>query len=338
MNLRPELITDTHRWKEIFPEWESLLERSATQHFFQTPTFLETWWETLGSGELHIVAFWKETPETSTLVGVLPTNITHENNLTELCFIGCVDVSDYLDCIVDTEHISEVYQGIREHLTELLSTKKIQSLYLCSIPDTSPTLTELASLGATTLKKTQQDVCPQIHLPSSWEAYLEGLDRKQRHEIRRKQRKLEREYTYSFKKIESGDDIAAATKTFTRLHQLSSPDKKEFWTEHHLAFFNVLLERSLQEGYLALFFLEIDNEAVSSMLGFEYRDRFYLYNSGFNPELYKEVGTGNVLTAHTIEYSITQGLKVYDFLRGDEAYKFRFGAEAQPVWDMSVTL
>jgi CelD/BcsL family acetyltransferase involved in cellulose biosynthesis len=72
------------------------------------------------------------------------------------------------------------------------------------------------------------------------------------------------------------------------------------------------------------------------MLIFDYNDQFLLYNSGFDPAQFNNLSTGNVLTAYTIKQAIEQRKTVYDFLRGDEVYKFRFGAVSQPVYDISV--
>ena len=71
------------------------------------------------------------------------------------------------------------------------------------------------------------------------------------------------------------------------------------------------------------------------MLVFDFANTFFLYNSGFNPDLYSQLGTGNVLTAYTIQQAIEQKKQTYDFLSGDEEYKFRFGAVAQPTFTLS---
>lgn len=330
MKLSTQLLTTKKEWENLNDEWRTLLSHSVTNHFFQTPTFAQTWWETLGVGELHIVTIRKGTE----LVGMMPCCITEEKGKKQLCFVGCVDVSDYLDFIVHKEYEEQVYAAIEAHITELKNSKKIDSFYFCSIPDDSPTRTYLKNkLG---FKQKKQDVCPQIELPSSWEEYLDSLERKQRHEIRRKWRKLENEYSHSFRRADKKQGIEQLTNDFTMLHKLSSTDKNDFWTEHHLAFFRKLLVKSVEEKTLELFFLDINDEPVATMLAFNYNQRFYLYNSGFNPQEYKEVSTGNTLLAYTIKYAIENNFKIYDFLRGDEEYKFRFGAVSKPVWDLSL--
>ena len=73
------------------------------------------------------------------------------------------------------------------------------------------------------------------------------------------------------------------------------------------------------------------------MLGFAYNGQFLLYNSGFDPTQFNHLGTGTLLTAHTIQVAIANQNLADDFLRGDEEYKFRFGATSKPVFDISLT-
>jgi CelD/BcsL family acetyltransferase involved in cellulose biosynthesis len=69
----------------------------------------------------------------------------------------------------------------------------------------------------------------------------------------------------------------------------------------------------------------LNGQPLGILFSFQMRDCVYLYNSGFNPE-YTHVSPGVVTIALDIKSAIEEGKKFYDFLRGDEEYKFRFGA------------
>jgi CelD/BcsL family acetyltransferase involved in cellulose biosynthesis len=239
-----------------------------------------------------------------------------------------------MDFIIAKTYLREVYSAINSHFEQLIQTGEVTSVCLLSIPANSPTLNQLKVLNLPNLEKKQQDVTSQIPLPIDWDTYLGSLDRKQRHEVRRKWRKLENGLPYQFYRVEEAGELTEAIPDFIRLHQLSSPTKHEFWTKLHLQFFEQLLINAFTAKALALFFLEIEGQRVSTMLGFSFHQHFYLYNSGYNPDLYQEISTGSVLVAHTINWALEHNFKVYDFLRGDETYKFRFGAQAQSVWDL----
>ncbi len=124
---------------------------------------------------------------------------------------------------------------------------------------------------------------------------------------------------------------------FITLHQKSTRDKEDFWNESLIQFFKALAVELAQLGWLKLYFIEVNGVKAAAMLGFDYNNEFLLYNSGFDPEQFAQLSPGNVLTAYTIQDAIRLGRSRYDFLRGDEVYKFRFGAVAEPVFDMEVT-
>ncbi|MBP7774536.1 GNAT family N-acetyltransferase [Candidatus Woesebacteria bacterium] len=326
--LRTELITTLDELKTLTSEWHDLLSRSHST-VFQTPEFLLSWWETLGSGELWVTVF--RTASDGRLVGIAPLmKNVDDNGKKTICFIGCVAVSDYLDYIIDPIYQEEVWTQLRSLLSQ---NSEWNRLYFCSIQAQSSTRTNLQQLFPTLLE-TQQDVCPTIQLPSDWDSYLSTLNRKQRHELKRKMRNITSQDP-QFSCLTTATEVKAALPTFVRLHELSSKEKKSFWSDEHRAFFELVLPSLAASGYIKLFFLELAGEKVATMLVFEYAEGYYLYNSGFDPA-YQQWSIGTVLTGYTIQQAITENKKIYDFLRGNEEYKFRFGAVAQPIFDYDV--
>ncbi len=321
------VLTNVSELTSLIAEWNSLQERTGT-HIFQRPAFLLSWWDTLGSGELWCITV---RSEDGVLRGLAPCmKTTTENGDTVISFIGCVAVSDYLDVLVDPSYETEVYQ---EFATRLQGDIQWNRLYLCSLPETSSTRTWLMKQYPHALQ-TQQDVCPLIKLPQDWESYLASLGRKERHELRRKVRNSEQhgiEYTVYTSEV----DVKRALPMFVKLHELSSKEKQSFWTDEHRAFFDTALPALARDGRVRLFFMHVEKKAVATMLVFTDDMGYYLYNSGFDPE-YRQLSVGTVLTAYTIKDALLQGKKVYDFLRGSEEYKFRFGAVAQPVYDYDI--
>lgn len=311
---------------ELRHEWHQLLNHATVNEIFLTPEYQSVWWQTLGKGELSIISIRLETGE---LVGLTP--LFEINN--SYSFIGCKDVSDYLDFIVHKDYIDLVYKAIFEELKKM----KGNTFSLCSIPEQSPTLVQLPKfLTSTNYQKSTQDVCPQIQLPLSWESYLAKLDRKPRHEIRRKLKKIDQSEQVTYTCITETDDVSRAVPLFIELHQQSSETKRLFWDSHHQAFFEQLLPVLASQGWLKLFFLTISQhpKPIAAMLIFDYGGHYDLYNSGFNPA-FSELSPGQVLTAHTIRQAIEQGRELYDFLRGDEAYKFRFGGIPKSIFDLN---
>lgn len=326
MQLNTQIITSADAFQALKEEWLALLNRSVTNYVFQSPQFQEAWWQTLGKKELRVVAVRTEQGQ---LVGLMPLFLNDEN---ELCFVGCVNVSDYLDALIDPAYQTEVYQALESALKNQLQW---QSLYLCSLPEESLTRNWIKKIFPTAIE-TQQDVSPFIALPKSWEEYLESIDRKQRHEIKRKMRRVS-EVDHQFEVITSSAEATTALEEFIVLHKASSAEKHDFWDDNHLQFFTKLIPAIADAGWLKLFFLKIGDIRAAAMLVFDYNNQYLLYNSGFNPNEFNHLSTGNVLTAYTIQKAIEEQKTIYDFLRGSEQYKFRFGAVAKPVFDISVT-
>ena len=330
MQIITTVITDSSVFFDLRQEWHQLLTHSAINEIFLTPEYQSIWWQTLGKGQLHVISIRLVSGE---LVGLAPLFV--ENN--SVSFIGCKDVSDYLDFIVHKEYEELVYQAI---LNELKSIKNV-SFSLCSIPESSPTLVQIPKLltGDTKLTLTEQEVCPQIQLPNTWESYLHNLDRKQRQEIKRKWKKIETTEDVTFECISEEHTATQAVSLFIELHQQSSETKREFWDPHHQTFFEQLLPMLARHGWLKLFFLYIKRHTkpIAAMLIFDYGGHYDLYNSGFNPD-FSNLSPGQVLTAYTIKDAIENGRTLYDFLRGNEEYKFRLGGIPKPIFDLNFAL
>lgn len=329
MSLTVTIESDPSCFSRLSDEWLALLPNATTNTLFQTPQFLATWWKTLGFGTLNIVTF---RTEKNQLVGLAPFFVqpTSEGKK-QLCMVGCVNVSDYLDVVVHSEFQTEVF----ETLGNVINTQiEWDEIFWCSIPEHSPTRLFLKNLFSQT-QETIQDVSPYIELPQTWDDYLSSLERKQRHEVKRKLRRLE-ELPYQVQLITNESDAQQAVEEFIALHKASSAEKRDFWNEAHLVFFRELVPAAAKLRWLRLFFLEIKEKKVAAMLIFDYNNIYNLYNSGFIPDVYREIGTGTVLTALTIKHAIEAKKILYDFLRGDEPYKFRLGGKPQNVYDLNV--
>ncbi len=332
--MQTTILTQMSDFEALAEAWDDLLARAITAPFFMRYAYQHAWWTHLGEGDLLLLTV--RTPE-GQLVGLAPLfGRTDEAGQRVLSLVGCVDVSDYLDILIDRRHVDAVQTAI---LTCLADPQVAwDKLFLCSLPHSSLTHRRLAGLAQQKgwqVAVKEQIVCPVITLADTWEDYLAGIDKKQRHEIRRKMRKLEREVETNWYALQSEEGLDEALADFFELHRMSTPDKEDFWSDDLVRFFTDVTHAAAKEGYLRLFFMEIDGVRQAAMLCFDYHNEFLLYNSGYNPDLSK-LSVGNVLTSYTIQQAIELGRTRYDFLRGDEEYKFRFGADPEPVHDVTI--
>ncbi len=181
---------DVEIFSELEPEWNELVRRSTANRVFSTWEWQSAWWDVYHPGELWIVEC---RDDDNRLVGLAPWFIeTHANYGRVVRSIGCVEVTDYLDIILDKENIQAALSCYAFFLTE--NRHMYDVIDLCNLPEASPTYQLLPAMLEECdfqVQLTIQEVCPIINLPSTWDQYLEILDKKQRHEIRRKLRRAE---------------------------------------------------------------------------------------------------------------------------------------------------
>lgn len=321
------LHTSLSAFDDLAAEWRDLMGRSMTAPIFMTVDYQKIWWQHFGEGQLCIVAV-RQSPD-DRLVGLAPLFLVNR----ELHFVGCVDVSDYLDILVDRNVAADVYGAIFDYLAGM--SADWDAGFFCSLSENSDTptvLMELARAKGWQATKKLEDVCPIITLPGTWEDYLAGIKKKQRHEIRRKLRKAEAEADVRRRVIDSPETLnPQAIETFIDLHRKSNTEKDEFWTDAMRNFFRALVYRFAELSWLKLYVVDVDGEPASALLCFDYRNEILVYNSGFDMARYGHLSVGNIIVSYSIQHAIALGRARYDFLRGDEVYKFRFGAVAEDV-------
>jgi CelD/BcsL family acetyltransferase involved in cellulose biosynthesis len=130
--------------------------------------------------------------------------------------------------------------------------------------------------------------------------------------------------------------ILAGMAGFLALHRRSKTGKAKFMDGRMEGFFRQLAPAWAAAGVLALWKLELRGLPAASVLCLEYGDTVGLYNSGFDPEA-RALSPGVVLIARTIEDAIARGFRRYDFLRGEEPYKYGFGAQPTDVLRIGLT-
>lgn len=334
--MRVETYTELSGFDALAGEWNELLKRSAFDTLFLTWEWQRTWWEHLGEGDLFLIAL---RDDQGHLTGIAPLyRTTAASGERKLSIVGCVDVSDYLDLPVARGCEGDVYHALLDYLgsPEMAEWDVAE---FCNIPEVSPAhrvLAEIAVEHGYEFHTAVEDVCPVIDLPASWDEYLASLDKKQRHEIRRKMRRIEGEAKVRWYIVDQEQDLGEEIEAFIELHQKSSVDKGDFMDEQMKGFFRAMAHVLQPLGWLQLAFIEIDGQKAASMLNFDYKDTIMVYNSGYDPQRHAHLSPGIVLLTYCIQHAIKLGRARFDFLRGDEPYKYRFGARDTRVYRLSI--
>jgi len=326
-------------FETLKPEWNTLLHRSTSDCIFSTWEWQSTWWEAYHSGLLWVITCREDNGQ---LIGIAPWFVqTTSEGERVIRSIGCVDVTDYVDVIAEPERLSDVLEAFAAHLVEQRTL--FDRINLCNIPEKSPTLQvfpDILRQFGLDAELVFQEVCPVIELPDEWEKYLEALDKKQRHEIRRKIRRAEAEAgQLEWYIVGSNHELAHELECFLSLMASSHPEKATFLRNpQNLAFFRKITPLAYEKGWLQLAFLVINGENSAAYLNFDYNGCILVYNSGLLPEYNAHLSPGNVLLAYLIENAIINRRTVFDFLRGNEVYKYRMGAKDTQVFKLKAQL
>jgi len=337
LRVNVQILTHPDLFEVLHDEWNTLLQNSHTNTVFGTWEWNSHWWQAYQPGDLWVITFRNNSDE---LIGIAPFFIDHDDEKGRVVrFIGGEDVTDYQDVIVSCQDSDAVYSCLAHTLGERHDAFDV--IDICNIPQDSPTRSKwlpfLEENGLTATVE-QNEVCPIIPLPETFDAYLDNvMDSKQGREVRRKMRKAEgysaQMGSLSWYIVDDTHDINAELKKFMALMASSHPEKAAFLQDpQHVKFFESVMPALRDKGWLQLNFLVIDGEPAATYLNFDYENMILVYNSGLNPNKFSHLSPGIVLLTYNIQHAIEQGRRVFDFLRGNENYKYRMGAQDAPIY------
>ncbi len=241
-----------------------------------------------------------------------------ERHGTTIRFAGDPDLTDY--------H-SPLGSGVPELVAAFAaSLEPGTQLDLDSMPEEAadPVEAGLQTAGITTTRL-QHEIAAVLDLPASFDDYLGDLSKKQRHEVRRKLRRFTEIAGEPRLVRESGSDVVGV---FADMHRRAAGEKGTFMTEEMEEHF-VELEKNV--GAVVDVLYGHDGRPAAAAFGFEDNATFYLYNSAYEPDL-ADASPGIVLVATAIADAIYRQKTRFDFLKGDEVYKFRLGAVERPLY------
>jgi CelD/BcsL family acetyltransferase involved in cellulose biosynthesis len=307
---------------------EDLLSRQQERLVFLHPAWLRTWLSEFGSAVEPLVL----TCGDGSLVGVAPLMRADDR----LTFIGDASICDFMDVLVDPAQAEAAYAS----LWQQLCAEDWTELELWGLMASSPTRDRVKAFAAEHgygIEESEEAVAPRLSLPGTWDDYLASLNKKDRHELRRKVRRLfDSGAAVDFEVLSEQADVVAAMDDFLDLHTRSRQDKTDFMTPDMAMFFRRMASALAAEGLIRLFMLRINGRPAAAVLCFDAGSYLYMYNSGYDPE-FSGLSVGLVSKALCLRWAIENGKTGIDFLRGDEPYKYDLGAADQQIYSLHVT-
>ncbi len=331
--MKVEFWAENIPWSDLEKDWNFLLERSSFLQPFFTPAWYKVWCRHFGNPpQVKLFSIREENDQ------ILGLGIFKEENRQgerrKISLLGSRDVWDYRDFIISAGREKEFF----EKFTNFFAESPWEILELKGISEFSPTykilphIMETKGLG---ISKEVEEVSLYIDLPNSWDGFLANLKAKERHELRRKIRRLQSAGDFKVEVFREWLSPTEEIEKFFALHRQSSKNKAEFMTPQMEGFFRDLAREFHQEGWLDLSFLKIKGKEVAAFFSFNFQDTYYLYNSGYDPD-YGKLSPGIVLAAYSIQEAIKKGKKRFNFLRGREDYKYRLGGQEEKIFKIRV--
>jgi CelD/BcsL family acetyltransferase involved in cellulose biosynthesis len=320
--------------------WSSLHEASGAG-VFQSYEWQRAWWRHLGEQDrrrsLHLVTL----SRAGRLVGVAPFQVERipalgPLRLRRLSFLGTV-LTDYLDLLVLPGFEADCHEALAAHLAALRGS--IDVLSLGDLPDGSATREGLlAALRRHGLQGEAfvSERCPRTALQETWKATLDSFGGQHRRQLAKRCRQLQERFTVELEVCRRREDLDRDVEAFMAMHQhrWTSVGRRGVYADPPVAAFQREVARGFfDRGWLYLAFLRLDGARVAALCGFRHGGALAYYLNGvaeFGEA--RRFSPGLVQHCLCMEDLIGQGVRVYDFLRGTERYKYECGAVDVPNW------
>jgi CelD/BcsL family acetyltransferase involved in cellulose biosynthesis len=313
-------------------DWTRLVLEDPAGTFFHQPAYLKLYWEEFGRTPEHLLLAFAE--DDGRQVG----DAAFERSEGTLRFLGGTEVTDYQGPVGEPALRKPIAGALWGALMERDDWRDAD---LRGLAEDDPWLGALRDEAERLGLAVQEDddangVAPRLALPPTWDAYLGALPSKLRHEIRRKAKKLEAEAGPFEVRTATEETLLPFLDRFVELHRTSDGPKGVFMVPGMEIFFRRLGEAFCAAGVFRLNLLEVAGELVAGTIGFSFARTSYLYNSAFDRG-WGPLAPGMVLVGEDIRIAIEEGCTVFDLLKGDYPYKYRFGAVPRRVRRLTIT-
>jgi CelD/BcsL family acetyltransferase involved in cellulose biosynthesis len=312
------------------PAWDELLSHYPASTTFSTWEWLSCWWSCFGNNrQLLILALF----DSASLVGLAPLSISEEREgwlslrVLRLMGDGSGD-SDNLDFPVRPGFERAFAKAILQHLEQrrrqwdvcLLNTLPPDSFVAGCLAET------LSSSSWTFFEYSSKSSA--VALPESWELYARTLSSEDRKNLTRYTRRLQLRCATRIYRCTEQDELPVCLEALFRLHQgrwQNAGEPGSFSPAQRREFYTRLSQCLLARGWLEFWALELDGEIAALQFALRYGEKVFQLQEGYDHKR-KSDRLGYVLRGEVLKQLISEKVRTYDFLGGEDPYKARWGA------------
>jgi CelD/BcsL family acetyltransferase involved in cellulose biosynthesis len=327
-------VADLGRLEELGSEWRALA--IGRGNAFLTPEWFAAWNAHYGGEHTPFVPVLRD--RDGGLRGLLPLALPNAGH-PRVCRLAGANLGDRFQPVCSPGDEVAVATAAGEALADAPRLWTVVSLDHVQLDEPW-----VQALGAATGRRlsTRSRVAaplPLIELASheSWDAYLGTRSSNFRQQVRRFGRRAARDAEVRVRRTESADQLEADMATFFALHdqRFTGRGGSSLSAERARRFHLDFARAALEQGWLRLWLLELDGRPAAAWYGWRLGERYSYYNSGFD-SAFAALSPGLVLISAVIESAFEEGASVFDFLLGEESYKYRFADSEQTVSDVTL--
>ena len=323
------IISDLKQFESLSATWNSLLPKCQDDNsIFLTYEWLRTWWRHFGEGrKLNILLIEKG----GQVIGIVPLmKAEYKMGLVRFHILETIGSTNcnYV-WVTRPENRQEAITAVLAYLKEELIKNKL-ALRLTLVPEDSKFLNVLSAQTSQVseelvIKKRIMTSAPYITLPTSWDKYFYSLSQRRRKKLRHALRSLGKSHNVEFKQF-AADSVEEGLNRFFDLHQRrwqSVNIRGMFSTTKMKEFYRDIASQFLKRNWLHFSCLAVDNNMASGEYGFVYNRKFYALTWAYATR-YSKYGVGHLHEMYLIKCAINNHLQEFDFLKGEEPYKFHW--------------
>lgn len=313
----PENLGDALR------DWEELQVAAPDLTPFNSAAWGRVWLE---HWEAQVEPWVMRVRHQDRVAGIAPLALGRVRGIRVLSMIG-KEPGDYWDIIAAPGDRAAVACAVGAELRRRTRAWDL-GVVSCLAPD-SGTLEGFAQAGVHIFRRPPVR-SPGIRLPSSFEEYLKVLPRSRRGNLRRHLNRLDGG-ELMVREIREPDEVREAMRSWHELRIRQWRDTGRNLTPSHTEerFFQFMVQAAvalIEPGYTSLWEVSTEDRLAGMYLNFCDERSFYWYLGGYEPAL-GSLGIGKIVIGATIRASIEAGRQWFDFTRGEDAYKYWYGAQ-----------